>query len=161
MGLKTDFMSLGAIGLGTAVAVIGTGGLLVAGAVKAASDTAVAELEESERCMSLSIASVARAPEAPQGAKASDGKVARIRIVDGDVNVDVSDLHELGEAPLDVDLRVDCVAEFGRDTEARVRVISDESARLDAELRGMAEEIRAEVELLRAEARAMTNEARR
>ncbi len=44
MGLKTDFMSLGAIGLGTAVAVIGTGGVLIAGALHQVEDQARAQV---------------------------------------------------------------------------------------------------------------------
>ena len=135
MGLRTDFVSLGAIGLGTVVAVVGTGGLLIAGAVNGMGDRAVVELEENGRCMSVSISSVARAPappRAPRSPRSPDGKVAMIRIVDGDVNVDVSDLSALGEAPLDVDLRVDCIAEFEREMEAREARAEAEGVRREA-----------------------------
>lgn len=158
MGLKTDFMSLGAIGFGTAVAVVGTGGLLIAGAVHEFRDDVAVDAREAS-CVAVSISELVEAPEAPARAP----RVAKIELVEGDVKVDFGDIHELGEAPVDVDVdvRVDCVAGIERRVQAELAFVEAERAVLESEMREMAQELRAEAEAQAREAREYAVEVQR
>lgn len=70
MGIRTDLTSLGAIGLGTAVAVIGTGAVLFAAASQSPDAT-----PERTACVAISIASTPDVPE-PEVPTASDAERA-------------------------------------------------------------------------------------
>lgn len=90
MGLKTDFVSLGAIGLGTAVAVIGTGGVLIAGALHQGN-----EVNETASCVDVAIADL-QADLEVAASDLADFNVTAIASFDGS-DLDASALAEVVE----------------------------------------------------------------
>lgn len=152
MGLKTDITSLGAIGLGTAIAVIGTGGVLVAGALHQVQehvscvDVDVADIDVAEAVsvpdvpgtvvieINDELRDVVKAPEAPDAPK---------MIVSTDVRVEIGECADKIREQVDrIRVRAEAVRADARAEAAELR----EHAGLAREL---AEEIRAEAEELR------------
>ncbi|SRR6056297_2390441 len=145
MGIRTDLTSLGAIGIGAAVAVVGSGALLFA---------AVSNNADADVCIDISMS-----PEAP--AAAPDAPIAVAEVSEsGDVKVAVA-VSDAPEAPRSITIsekvvvRSGCVGQLRSDVhEIRIQALAGaEEARMRAaEARALAEEIRAEVEAARAEA---------
>lgn len=145
MGIRTDLTSLGAIGLGTAIAVIGSGALLFA----AASNSVDADV-----CVDIPMP-----PKAPAPAPDASITVAEVS-ESGEVNVSVG-LADAPDAPMAITIseavvvRSGCVEGLRSGVhEIRVRALSEaEGAHARAaEARILADEIRAEVERARADA---------
>lgn len=165
MGIRTDLTSLGAIGLGTAVAVVGTGALLFAGVshdanvsycVDVPSVTAITAVpavpDAPAPPVSVAEVSVDVVADAPTVVEVSDAVIALERLEALEVvkaprvNVVVSDR---------IHLRSECVAEYEeRLVDIRVRALEQaESARARAgEARNLANEIREIAAEIRAEA---------
>lgn len=144
MGIRTDLTSLGAIGIGTAIAVVGSGALLFA---------AVSNDVDADVCIDI--------PMSPEGpAPAPDAAVAVAEVSEfGDVKVAVA-VSDAPEAPHSITIsekvvvRSGCADQVRSDVHAiRIEALAEvEEARMRAaEARGLAEEIRAEAEAIRAE----------
>jgi hypothetical protein len=168
MGIRTDLTSLGAIGLGTAVALVGTGVLLFANASHHVEHSACVDVP--------GVSMIAAIPAAPQ----APGIVAKVSVdaaADAPIVVEVADMPpavEATEAPKAhrvnvvisdrIEVRSGCVVEMrDRLGDVRVRALQHadaalargDEARVRAEaVRSLADEIRAEAEVIRAEARA-------
>jgi hypothetical protein len=140
MGIRTDLTSLGAIGLGTAVAVVGTGALLFAG---------VSRHVDARACVDVpTVATVTAVPAVPAISDAAAAAEAPEAPQTHRVSVVVSDR---------IQVRTECVAELDeRIVDLRVQALEQaEAARVRAaDVRVLADEIRAEAEAIRAEARA-------
>jgi len=141
MGLKTDITSLGAIGLGTAVAVVGTAGVLIAGAAHQAGkhaancvDIDVARFDVGEFGDLAGLAELAEAPEAP----VVPGAVSATVIVSSDVRVDIGECAD-----------VRAVVEMTRERAQEARSQARRAREQAEEVRARAEAIRIEVEAVR------------
>jgi len=154
MGIRTDLTSLGAIGLGTAIAVVGSGALLFAG---------VSNSIDADVCIDMPAP-----PEAPAPAPDASITVAKLS-ESGDVRVSVA-VSDAPDAPRTITIseqvvvRSGCVDALRSDVheEVRVRALADvdqvrmraDEVRMRAdEARILADEIRAEVERARADGR--------
>jgi len=153
MGIRTDLTSLGAIGLGTAIAVVGSGALLFAG---------VSNSIDADVCIDMPAP-----PEAPAPAPDASITVAKLS-ESGDVSVSVA-VSDAPDAPRTITIseqvvvRSGCVDALRSDVhEVRVRALADvdqvrmraDEVRMRAdEARILADEIRAEVERARADGR--------
>ncbi len=128
MGIRTDLTSLGAIGLGTAVAFAGTGALLFAGTSHTV-DVNVGSCVDVPAIATL--AALPAVPEAPEPHR---------------VSVVVSDR---------IEVRTECLTDLGARIEAvrvRARAQAGEARARAAEVRVRAEELRVRAEEIRAEA---------
>jgi len=144
MGIRTDLTSLGAIGLGTAIAVVGSGALLFAG---------VSNSIDADVCIDM---------PAPPEAPAPDASITVAKLSEsGDVSVSVA-VSDAPDAPRTITIseqvvvRSGCVDALRSDVhEVRVRALADvDQVRMRAdEARILADEIRAEVERARADGR--------
>jgi|GEM_PF-5223043 len=151
MGIRTDLTSLGAIGLGTAIAVVGSGALLFAG---------VSNSIDADVCIDM---------PAPPEAPAPDASITVAKLSEsGDVSVSVA-VSDAPDAPRTITIseqvvvRSGCVDALRSDVhEVRVRALADvdqvrmraDEVRMRAdEARILADEIRAEVERARADGR--------
>ena len=171
MGIRTDLTSLGAIGLGTAVAVVGTGALLYAGA---------SHHVDASVCVDVpTVTTLAAAPAPPTPPTSPEAPVVVAEIsVDATPGVPLpterADVADAPEAPKPhrvsvvvsdrIEVRTECVAKLDREiVELRVRAnaraeaaraqVDAARARAD-EARALADRVRAQAEAIRAEARA-------
>jgi len=144
MGIRTDLTSLGAIGIGAAIAVVGSGALLFA---------AVSNNFDADVCIDIPMP-----PKAPAPAPDAPFTVAEIS-ESGDVKIAVA-VSDAPEAPTaitiseNVVVRTGCVDQLRSDVhEIRIQALAGagEVRMRAAEARALAEEIRVEVEAARAE----------
>lgn len=161
MGIRTDLTSLGAIGLGTAVAVVGTGALLFAG---------VTHHADASYCVDVpTVAAITAVPAAP-AAPAALAEVTVDIAADAPTVIELSDALvaiETAQAAIDANVNVvvsdriavrsGCAADYDERI-ADVRVLALEQAEVARARAGaareLADEMRAIAAAIRAEAQA-------